>query len=264
MVHVSEPLLAVRAWHPGVAQWQVLPVFTPQECAHWVSVIDGLRPAWLQRAPAPISFYTLGAATYLDAAVPEQYAQRSEQFNPMLQQHFGPLYARLIDTLGAVVGPMAPAPGLALPGFHLHGEARGERMNELSCRYMEQPVGSVHVDMPYRPHRSCWTQFAQVDFVDTLTFTVCLQAPTHGAGLNVWGELDIPCDAPANEMPTGRFAPQLLGQAQLYPYQVGGVHFFRGHLVHQMAPGIRLQVTDRRVTLQGHAVRADGVWRMFF
>lgn len=259
-----DPIRPVTPWHDGVAQWQVVDMLTPGECAQWLAVIDALRPHWVRRGPPTLSAYTLGAATYLDAQPLALYQQMAAQLNPVLQQHFADLYQMLELVLAPHVGPVAPAHGLALPGFHVYGEPEGQQMSPASCQFMEQPVGSIHVDMPYRSHQAYWAQFAQVDFVDTLTFTLCLRAPLHGAGLNVWGQMQFDEGHPPQQMPRGRFDPAALGPAVRYPYREGGLHFFRGHLVHQMAPGVQLSGQDRRVTLQGHAVRADGIWRMFF
>ena len=48
------------------------------------------------------------------------------------------------------------------------------------------------------------------------------------------------------------------------PYTVGESCYHTGHVLHQIVPGYKLTPGDRRVTLQGHAVRCDGIWRLYF
>jgi hypothetical protein len=37
-----------------------------------------------------------------------------------------------------------------------------------------------------------------------------------------------------------------------------------GQAKHQIAPAFNCEPRDRRITLQGHGVRCDGVWRLYF
>ena len=47
-------------------------------------------------------------------------------------------------------------------------------------------------------------------------------------------------------------------------YNKGEMVYFVGHLLHQMMPGINVQPTDRRITVQGHGQKCDGVWRLYW
>jgi hypothetical protein len=48
------------------------------------------------------------------------------------------------------------------------------------------------------------------------------------------------------------------------PYKVGQLFYHTGHVLHQIVPGYKLDVEDRRITLQGHGVKCDGVWQLYF
>jgi len=40
--------------------------------------------------------------------------------------------------------------------------------------------------------------------------------------------------------------------------------YFIGSLVHQIAPAYNADFNDRRLSLQGHGVKCDGVWQLYF
>ena len=48
------------------------------------------------------------------------------------------------------------------------------------------------------------------------------------------------------------------------PYKIGQMFYHTGHVLHQIVPGYKLDVWDRRITLQGHGVKCDGVWKLYF
>ena len=45
-------------------------------------------------------------------------------------------------------------------------------------------------------------------------------------------------------------------------YTEGVLMLHSGHLLHQIAPATNMQPSDRRITLQGHAVPRDGVYQV--
>ena len=48
------------------------------------------------------------------------------------------------------------------------------------------------------------------------------------------------------------------------PYTIGKLMYHTGHVLHQIIPGYKLQDGDRRMTLQGHGIKCDGIWRLYF
>ena len=48
------------------------------------------------------------------------------------------------------------------------------------------------------------------------------------------------------------------------PYTVGKLFYHTGHVLHQIIPGYKLQEGDRRITLQGHGIKCDGKWIIYF
>jgi hypothetical protein len=219
------------------------------ESAQIVQKILGLSAHWLQRGP--MDFYTLGAASYLDGAWDaEPYRSRSLQTNPILKQAFQPLYARLQHCLEQLLGPVRFHPGLALPGFHIFASRPRQAMLQGTAAWARSG-GSVHLDLQYRMHDSFWQQFACVDWHQPLSFTLALELPAEGSGLRIWPDCRIPGEAAAEA-------------AEFVPYRIGEMVLFVQPLVHQIAPVQTLTSRDRRITLQGHGLRCDGSWILYF
>lgn len=223
-----------------------LPCLDTPTCQHLCQQIDALREHWLQRHP-DYPYFTLGAASYLDAANnPAEYSRLAQRFNPLLAQHFGDLLTQVQHILSTHTGEdFTPAPEAALPGFHIFDFHPAFR----------RPLASIHVDEQYRDVP--W-QEAEPDQRDPLSFTLPLCLPASGGGLNVW---NIPS-------PTQRLLPPeflVRGRDPTYvPYQTGVLMLHSGHLLHQIAPIPEMQPGDRRITLQGHALRRGGVYQLYW
>jgi len=54
------------------------------------------------------------------------------------------------------------------------------------------------------------------------------------------------------------------GEPTVVPYEAGKMFWFIGKLVHQIAPAYNADFNDRRLSLQGHGVKCDGVWQLYF
>jgi hypothetical protein len=187
-----------------------------------------------------------------------------EKINPLLMNQFAWLYERLILDLSHKWGPMRIHPQLACPGFHIFGALPGQRISSEGCDQMAQPLASVHVDGPYRAHMALWEKFENVDFLNPLSITLCLSLPQSGGGLNTWQDIVKKTLFCGHEMIDLNFDWHQLTQFRYTPYQLGWVYVSSGHTVHQIAPAKPMLPEDRRITLQAHAVKCDGVWQIFF
>lgn len=237
----------------------------PSELQELTQTLDALHPFWTRRAAAPLPIYTLGAATYLDARTGvSPYKQLAAQKNTVLKQHFGWLHKKLIDTLTPLVGSATLEKDLALPGFHIFGEPKSKPLPLALCNVLERTPASVHIDTPYKNHFAHWLRYKDVDFLNALSMTVCLERPQHGAGLNTWQTLNHTIDFHGHPMVDDGFDRKLLGKPTYLSYESGWLYISMGHIIHQIAPCRPFLPTDRRITLQAHAVRCDGIWRLFF
>lgn len=244
---------------------QSFKVLEPREIEIALSAIYNLSRHWLRRAPHPLLTYTLGCATYLDAKAPgSQYKDLSKKFNPLLCDNFHWLYQKIIAALSPRYGDMVVHPDLAHPGFHIFGAMPNEEISTAGCRLMEKPIASVHIDIPYRSHMATWRAFQSVDFLNPLSITLCLSLPEHGGGLNTWHKINKKTIFQGHEMIDFNFDRSIELQPQYTPYTPGHIYLSSGHRVHQIAPANLMKPTDRRITLQAHALKCDGVWQLFF
>ena len=109
---------------------------------------------------------------------------------------------------------------------------------------------------------------AKIDLENCLSFTLCIAAPKHGAGLSTWGEESLKCYEIDNEYT--KYVKSKGGYAQhgppdvVIPYTPGKMFYFIGPLQHQMSPGMNISADDARITLQGHGVKVNGIWELYF
>jgi len=218
-------------------------------CADVADGVLQLADHWIQRSP--VDFYTLGAASYLDGPWDQAcYQRRRQTCNPVLAQSFAPLYQSLLAIVAEVLGEARFHPDLALPGFHVFAAKPGCDLLPGSAAFAAGG-GSIHQDLQYTFHQTFWRQFGRVEWDVPLSFTLPVALPAAGGGLNLWPGLDASQGRPA--VPPERLA-----------YQLGTLYWFCQPLLHQIAPLQQATAGDRRITLQGHGLRCDGVWILYF
>lgn len=222
----------------------------PLECANIVRKIWYLREFWTHRH-VDLPFFTLGSASYLDAVVDKQkYYTQAKISNQMLSQHFADLYIKLYACLAtALKAPVAHFEKAALPGFHIF----------LAHKAFQAPMGSVHTDLQYRSID--WPVSEPLDDYPLISFTLALALPQGGGGLNLW-------DVHLRDLTELSEAECLklfeTSEPSYCEYQVGTLVIHSGHQVHQIASGKNMVPSDRRITLQGHALFYEGTWHLYW
>ena len=151
---------------------------------------------------------------------------------------------------------------LSHPGFHIFATKTGSVLEPEYLKLFEEPLGSVHVDVQYEEHYDYWHSFKEVDLKNTLSFTIPVKLPTHGGGLYTWEDEVNPYSF--NYTTNENKLDELESPSVSNLYNTGEMIYFIGHLLHQMMPGVNVQPTDRRITVQGHGVKCDGVWRLYW
>ncbi|MBD2078601.1 hypothetical protein [Leptolyngbya sp. FACHB-17] len=239
MMKPSTQIDAFQAFHS-------IPMLSESECQTIRSVIYELKQDWTRRNPF-LPSYTLGAASYLDAAENEQYLQSAQRSNPLLSSRFAGLYQRLGTVLAQHLGaPINYNHSFALPGFHIY----------LSCVLFEFPIASIHIDLQYQQLQ--WDA-EDTDFTNPISFTLPISLPQSGGGLNVW-------NVEQSEMPDSASLQQLIQsrEQRFYPYEIGSLVVHSGSTLHQAAPGSNLKPDDDRITLQGHGLFSRGCWQLYW
>ena len=245
-------------------------ILTPAECVQVRSAVENLREHWIQRHPV-FPFYTLGASNYFDLAylANPPYYEMAAACNHLLQSHLGWLYQKVAETLAQhLQAPVAYRDSLALPGFHIFLSDRAfERPKALThqewfqARYDPETMSNpVHCDTPHLLFN--WgASYQGVDFQNPISITLSIALPSSGAGMYVW-------DLHRNET-LGMSQDELLQQFEarerrLHPYAIGHCALHSGFYYHQVAPFWNAQPDDIRITLQGHGLRCQGVWQLYW
>lgn len=181
-------------------------------------------------------FTTLGFASYLDGRVPR--ATALDISNSALLGAFLSLYVAVGRRLETITGKTPHiAASHPLPGFHIF-DARAADEDALA-----------HVDWQYKK------TFDEVPIAN-VSFTLPLQLPVVGGGCNFWPEADAA--DPTLDWNDGRgVLPEMLGEPEFVPYQVGTLYVHGGDVPHQIAnvnkaKGVPLKPGEYRITLQGH------------
>lgn len=215
----------------------------------------------------PVDFYTLGPATYIDCMRDSQiYSMMTAQTNPVLKEYFGWLYDTIVYHIYYQIGPCRLAKDLAYPGFHIFGCKPGKEPKFATKEYMEKPSATIHVDLQQEKHINVWNQYEDVDLENCLSFTLCLEIPKTGAGLNTWYDDSVKCYEVNDDYTKAIKSIEYgaYGTPTVVPYIPGKMFYFIGPLQHQIAPGYNLSLNDRRITMQGHGVKCNGVWELYF
>ncbi len=227
-----------------------LPLLSQAECQSVIARLEKLENRWTRRHFV-WPFFTLGAASYLDAVHSRKaYEQRAARLNPLLREYFASVLEALQATLAMHLGaPVDWHPKAAVPGFHIY------LAHPDFCR----PIASIHCDTQYQ--LVDWSDWDSIDLDYPLSFTLPIALPGRGGGLNLW---DIHYDEIKHFDP--EIIKRLVNQRrmQYQPYMTGQLVLHSGHRMHQIAPASKLLPGDRRVTLQGHCVRAGNTWYLYW
>ena len=250
--------------------------FTEEDCNRILKTIYELDKLWVNRSQerrysfenqihiTKAPFWTLGAVSYLDhVASPTRYNKHRDYLNPVLMKKFGWIYDIICKTLESELqNPVVIDKFLAYPGFHIFAAKNGDFIAPEYMKMFEQPLGSVHVDVQYEEHHEYWQTFNTVNFKETMSFTIPIDLPSGGGGLYTWADEVNPYsfNYTTNETKLSELKSPTVSNS----YTEGEMIYFMGYLLHQMMPGVNVQPTDRRITVQGHGQKCDGVWRLYW
>jgi len=249
--------------------------FTEEDCNKIETTVDNLDKLWINRSctrrfsyenqmhisRAP--FWTLGAVSYLDhVKSSDQYDKHRDYLNPVLLKKFNWIYESSAKDCKENLANLSSLMGFLLILVFIFFCKSGTTIEPEYIKMFEQPLGSVHVDVQWEEHHDYWNTFDKVNLEDTLSFTVPIKLPSGGGGLYTWADEVNPYSF--NYTTNENKLAELESPAIPNLYTEGEMIYFIGHLLHQMMPGVNVQPTDRRITVQGHGQKCDGVWRLYW
>ena len=228
-------------------------VLTIAECQVVRDTVQRMGTSWVRRSDLP--FFTLGAASYMDAARNKaDYYQNASIYNPLLRDSLSWVYERLTSCLEDYLkAPVTLHSSQALPGFHIF----------LADPGFHQLRASIHRDLQYALLN--WEYPDETDFQHPISFTLAIAVPHFGAGLYLWNL--------CHEEMLGLSQPEIeqlirSRSRHYHTYELGKLAIHSGHQVHQMGPAIAkeqsLRLEDERITLQGHGLLCQGTWQLYW
>jgi hypothetical protein len=234
-----------------------IPILEPEECVHVRAQVNELRADWIQRGTPEYPFYTIGAASYIDAAPSPgetpRYVERAARYNPLLREHFDWLHTRLLFALSThLKAVVRTVDDLALPGFHVWEGENIPRGRDLS----------IHFDLQYLSIP--WADMARSDRTQPISYTLPIRLPREGGGLNSW---DLTYEDHMRAVrQRGSTIDQVVKEKSptFHAYTPGVLALHSGHMLHQIAAVEEIRQDDERITLQGHGLLCDGVWTLYW
>ena len=225
-------------------------VLSGEECSEACSTVHSLKESWIHRhAFAP--YYTLGAASYLDArGENHNYYNLAKSNNSVLNKSLDWFYQKVVNALELhLQAPVNLTKTFALPGFHIY----------LGFKFFELPFSSIHCDL--QQNLVDWAKPKQTDFSNPVSFTMPIALPGKGGGLNLW---DITYQDTLQADKQGLKELAKSKKKTFYPYQLGQMIVHSGLTVHQAVVGKDLKAGEDRITLQGHALFSQGSWQLYW
>ena len=239
-------------------------------------------------------YSTLGATLYMDASDNgwSYYKKHKDIANRVLNLKFDWLYHKLIEALTPHIGQCAYEPDLALPGFHIYefddapSPKRHHRCLHMdgqwfyALKFLKEKYGKV------------------IDIKEPLSFTFTITRPSRGSAIGFWGlpealrhqaeELQkrYPHDI-IDRYQNLEYVKEIKGQhaierpwkydlfkadcgdleqyiPRIIPHTPGNSFFYSGMIMHQMILGDTFSKGDTRITLQGHGLRINGHYKLFW
>ena len=222
-------------------------LLTAAECASIARRVRALRSRWTQRSSG--GFFSLGAASYLDAAVDTAtYLTAARASNPVLRERFGDVLQSMLAFFRDLLDEdVTLDEERAIPGFHvfvLRGEDRGD----------DDPAPRAHFDLQWQ------LAYPGARPDSTLSFTLAIETPIGGAGMAIWPlRFDDPtCFDMDVRLEALRRPPQVVS------YAPGRLVLHDGLVLHAIGPVGTPRPTGMRITMQGHGVRLGGSWRLYW
>jgi len=236
------------------------PFLTTDETDAIVRTLSKHPELEVDRKPeTPHTFGTYGRAAYLDVLRDEvdperEYYAKLADANKGLREQFGWVYERLgVFMTRLLDGEVRyDETALALPGFHVF---RGPAIA------LADQAGA-HFDMQYRSLRLPVSPDTEANPV---TFTVPVRMPCTGTGLIVY---NIDPDGYTRAARRGRvrnideYARRKV--AAYHAYEHGRLVLHHGLFLHRLSSPGPIAEDDERITFQGHGIRCDGTWILYW
>jgi hypothetical protein len=241
---------------------------TVEECKEIKEKLFSLREFWIDRSRAlspfdDVPFYCLGVASYIDSIRPGEshiYFDNAKLTNKIIKENFPQLFKKLEETLAKEFScEIKYVDDFAVPGFQIY----------LADWFFEDFMGPKHCD--FHHYLLDWKKYG-IDFdpKENLSFTASIKLPKSGGGIYMWDKTyDYETERLKNlsyeQHRDQMYNIELPDEERTYfQYELGKIFFHSGNRYHQVAEVREMENDDERITLQGHAVKADNTLYLFW
>jgi hypothetical protein len=244
--------------------WILKKKLNNRDIEFYLKKIYSLKCNWIQRNKN-LPFFSLGMAAYLDGPSNSYLDLNKRNFyNKILYDNFNDLYVKLLPILSYLLNCNCEIyKESAIPGFHIY----------MPNLYLKN-ASSVHQSSPHMD-----TQFKYVfpekglkqeDFVSFTLPLICSQ----DSGLNIWKpDVELPenvldmvnekshINLTGSNMLSKYAAQSVFQKPSFIRYSPGTIFIHRGVFFH--SPVLEADKISR-ITLQGHGVKKDGKFLLFW
>ena len=269
------------------------------DCVHlwkrrenWHPVND--VPQYNEDIESYMHYSTLGATLYMDASDNgwSYYEKHKDITNRVLDKKFDWVYQKLIEALTPHVGECSLESGLARPGFHIYQfEDAPDPRKHHRCLHMD---GQFFYALKFLKEK----YGKVIDIKEPLSFTFTITRPSRGSAIGFWGlpeALRPHAEELQKRYPHGiieryenlEYVKEIRHQhaierpwkyklfkadcgpleqyiPKIIPHTPGNSFFYSGMIIHQMILGDSFKKGDTRITLQGHGVKVNGKYKLFW
>lgn len=243
--------------------WKLIQILNQKECDYYISKLYKLKNHWISRYKN-LPFYTLGMAAYLDKDGNYDNIAERHKYNKILQENFNDLYLKIIPLLSFILqSPVELYNNASVPGFHIYLQHEGLK----TARTIHH--STPHMDTQFR-HVFREPGFKLKDFI---SFTLPI-ACSNESGLNIWNpDISLPDDILdllddhstikyTNKDALSKYTAQSIYQKPTFiQYKPGHIFIHNGVFYHYPVLGAD---KSPRVTLQGHGIKKDGKFLLFW
>lgn len=219
-------------------QLDTIRLLDPETAQAFANQIKRRGDLWIPRG----MFYTIGASAYVDT--PAMYPVLCQYTNPVLEHLWNNLQYEVMDNIPARFAPKAArrVNRTAIMGAHIFTPTtNGVR-------------APIHTDAPYE--RINWGG----EITNPFSFTLALEMPAVGGGLDYWPEHNTSHVDMLNRLPA-----KALPEPTHLRYEAGTMYVHDGLTPHRIANCGDMVAGQHRITLQGHGVTlSDGVTAIYF
>lgn len=243
-------------------------IFSEEEASRISRDVIKSLSFWIRRGPVFSEdfhfFFSLGVASSTDALDSlDEYLSLAAKSNVFLMEDFSWIYPRIESTLSSQIGECKIEKGLAHPGFHIfhYPETLPEKVfKSLASNEQDSLSSVIHYDRQHMLLLEWWKKYRTYEIENTMSFTIPVLIPGMGTGLNIFKEdFDICLENIKLLDVKERHDKYVVSyNTGTCIYHTGKILHQAGVTIHNMLPG------DMRITVQGHGVKCDGIWRLYF